>query len=111
MRGRIALLHSAVVAASAQFPIAFEQRRTDGDSAFPEPNARLLHGGLQHGEIHFSILFCARAHFPVLHGLESRKSLANVALPRAGQAPPLQCEASQASRGFLGIFPRRSTKS
>src|SRR5467141_3130845 len=34
MRGRISLLHSAVLAASEQFSIAFEQRSTNGDSSF-----------------------------------------------------------------------------
>src|SRR6266478_8531059 len=66
MRGRIALLHSAVVPASEQFSIAFEQRRTDGDSSFPEPNARLFHRCLQHREIFLSIFFCVRAHFTPL---------------------------------------------
>ncbi len=36
MRRRIALLHSAVVARSQQFPVVFEKRRTDRDSSFAE---------------------------------------------------------------------------
>src|SRR5260370_27726433 len=63
MRGRVAFLHSAVVAASKQFSTAFEYRGTDGDSAFRKTEARLFHCSFQHDEIHFSIFFCVSAHF------------------------------------------------
>src|SRR5260370_8529563 len=55
MRGGIAFLHSAVVAASEKFSIAFEKRGADGNPAFGEPEPSFFHSHFQHSEIHLAV--------------------------------------------------------
>jgi biotin carboxylase len=57
MYGRIAFLHSAVVAAPEQFSITFEQRSADGNSSFSKAEARFFQSHFQHGEVLFPIFF------------------------------------------------------